>query len=260
MPEGPEVRILSFALNEKFGNNISKSYGKILFTEYNDEALKWSFGIHGGINIDASNNLTKTFHGNICGDVLSYIDIEKEKARLGVDFFGITEEQIATIVNKWQTQKKKLGSLLLTQTDISGIGVAWGSEILASCNLHPNIKANEQNLEPLKAKIFAFSRNVNHHYYYIFRIYMRLNKLDEFINEWPAPLYSKRFMKVYKKGTKFLVTNRTWYIKNEATTTEQQQEEEEEEIDEGNNLFNTTTNLLNGEILYMDYSMLSQGY
>ena len=39
-------------------------------------------------------------------------------------------ESLQQEVNKWVKSKRKLAALILDQTKITGIGVAWGSEIL----------------------------------------------------------------------------------------------------------------------------------
>jgi len=60
MPEGPEVLILSKAINRYYMETVNvktNSYGKHLII--NDIMEDWSFGLTGKVKIDHNNNLKK---------------------------------------------------------------------------------------------------------------------------------------------------------------------------------------------------------
>ena len=160
MPEGPEVWILSKAINLDYNNNEkSLSYGKHLFLL--DKQENWSFGLTGKVSInEESNELIKLSEGWLYGDVKKYEYFVKETLNLGIDFMTEEDDKIKEEVQKWTNSKKKLAALLLDQTKISGIGVAWGSEILYHSGLKPDLKACEQNLQTLADSILYIREKI----------------------------------------------------------------------------------------------------
>ena len=128
MPEGPEVWILSKAINVHFKEQKTISYGKHLFIL--DAKQNWSFGLTGKLQFNEKNELVKVNTGWIYGYKIHYDILENEVAKLGIDFMTADDLVIREEVDKWINSKKKLAGLMLDQTKISGIGVAWGSEIL----------------------------------------------------------------------------------------------------------------------------------
>jgi hypothetical protein len=226
MPEGPELYILSHAINCIIGP-MTITRGKQLFFCY-PSIEKWSFGLHGGIHLDDNGNFTKTFNGNICGDIHTIQDIETEINKLGPDFMMSIPSDIHDEIKKWKGYKKKLSGLMLTQTKIAGIGVAWGSEILHACKLKPNIRASNQDLTELGQKICNYRDYIKKEYIALFNKYCENSSAKSFINEWPRPLYvhRERMLNVYKKGQKILITGRTWWVK-----------EESDEVDGGMDIF-----------------------
>lgn len=208
MPEGPEVWILSKAINNFYKKNKTTSYGKHLFIL--DKSENWSFGLTGNVafNDNEKNELIKIKNGLIDGNQVKYENLDCELNKLGVDFMTSDENLIRNQVNKWIKSKKKLAALILDQTMISGIGVAWGSEILFKAGLKPDIKACDQVLHNLAHSILYVREQIKNVYE---------NKLKEdgpkkLIENWFNNLYVIRNMNVYKKGTKIMVLGRTWWV------------------------------------------------
>jgi formamidopyrimidine-DNA glycosylase len=204
MPEGPEVWILNKAVNMHFNESKSLSYGKHLFIF--DKKENWSFGLTGKVQLDEKNELYKLNTGWINGDQVKYENLDDEVGKLGIDFMSADEGDIRTAVDKWITSKKKLAGLLLDQRKISGIGVAWGSEILFRAGLRPDVRTCDQVLSTLADSIL-YIRNC------IKNIYEKeLKEPDSLINNWFENLYQVRVMQVYKKGSKIEVLGRSWWV------------------------------------------------
>jgi len=209
MPEGPEVWILSKAINDHFKTHKSSSYGKHLFIL--DSKENWSFGLTGTVQLNEKNELVKVNSGFIYGDQLKYLAVgdtwlKDETSNLGIDFMTADESAIKEEVDKWIKSKKKLAGLLLDQTKISGIGVAWGSEILFKAGLRPDMKACDQVLSKLADSIL-YIRD------YIKNIYEKeLKEPKSLVNNWFANLYEVREMHIYKKGSKIEVLGRSWWV------------------------------------------------
>ena len=151
MPEGPEVWILSNAINQYYKEEVvdkTISIGKHLIV--NDINEDWSFGLTGKVSITETNILTKINSGWLYGDQISITDsYSSSSKKLGVDWLTSSKEDLEQEVFSWIMSKKKLAILLLDQSKICGIGVAWGSEILFKANLRPDIRACDQNLTNL---------------------------------------------------------------------------------------------------------------
>lgn len=205
MPEGPEVWILSRAVNAYYENNEKTlSYGKHLFLL--DDKENWSFGLTGKVALDEeTNSLVKVNDGWLFGEITHYNFFINETAKLGIDFMTAPDADISREVDNWIKSKKKLAGLLLDQSKIAGIGVAWGSEILFHAKLRPDMRACDQNLATLADSIL-YIRN------YVKNIYEKqLKEPNALINGWFLNLYEIRDMKVYKKGSRIEVLGRSWW-------------------------------------------------
>ena len=211
MPEGPEIWILSKAINKFYHNDKTCSYGKRL-TVFDDSSKKtgenWWFGLTGKVEITDNNELIKLKTGWICGDVNDFTNYEGE-SNLGKDWMNCSIEELHEIVDSWIKSKQKLAVLILDQSKIAGIGVTWGSEILFDCGLRPDMKASDQNLCHLVDSMIKIREKIK-------KIYN--NELDntlcvkEFINDWFSNLYEIREMNIYKKGSGIQVLSRTWWV------------------------------------------------
>ena len=211
MPEGPEVWILSEAINKFYHTEKTKAYGKHLFifdSENKNICENWSFGLTGRVNISDDNNLTKLNTGWIYGYQLELNDFSLETQKLGTNWLSCSETELYKEINNWIKSKKKLASLILDQSKISGIGVAWGSEILFMSNLRPDMRACDQELNKLVESIIEIREKIKKKYS---ELIDELN-CKEFINNWFDNLYKVREMKIYKKGTQIKVLGRTWWI------------------------------------------------
>ena len=127
MPEGPEVWILSKMINNYYDDDNTTSIGKHLII--NDIQEDWSFGLNGKVKINENNELVKIETGWIYGEKKQY-----EKS-IGLDWMTASKKELEEEVQKWTKSNKKLASLILDQSKICGIGVAWGSEILYKAKL-----------------------------------------------------------------------------------------------------------------------------
>lgn len=219
MPEGPEVHTLAKAINFYFNEIKSSesvvSHGKHLMLINAKE--DWSFGLNGTVYIDSNNRLTKVNSGYIPGEVVKF-DYTNEVINSGVDWINCSKADIEDAINThFVKSKKMLGPLLLDQSIIAGIGVAWGSEILHKANLLPNVKAYLQDLSKLADIMFTIGSEIRTIYGFHL-LEMSTVELKDFINRWFTNLYEIRQMKVYKKGTQVTVGGRKWWISNGVAT------------------------------------------
>jgi formamidopyrimidine-DNA glycosylase len=206
MPEGPEVWILSKAINSYYNNENTTTYGKHLFILDKKENL--SFGLTGKMKIDEKNILFKMNVGWIYGDEIKYQNLTDETSKLGIDFMTADEKLIREEVDRWIKSKKKLAALILDQTKISGIGVAWGSEILVQAGLRPDMRTCDQVINKLADSILEIREKIKNQYT------QELTEWDtqSFINNWFENLYEIREMNIYKKGSKLSVLGRSWWV------------------------------------------------
>jgi formamidopyrimidine-DNA glycosylase len=241
MPEGPEVWILSEAINKYYHCEKTKAYGKHLFifpplseatlltkvesnTVTNTDAnlgstfpkgRNWSFGLTGKVQILDDNSITKLNTGWIYGHQNEFNDFTEETKKLGTNWLTSSAADLHKVVDSWIKSKKKLAGLILDQTKISGIGVAWGSEILFKAGLRPDMRACDQVLTKGSG---ALNNLVNS----MIEIREKVKKqyseqLDEFnckefINDWFENLYEIRDMNIYKKGSQLKVLGRSWWV------------------------------------------------
>jgi formamidopyrimidine-DNA glycosylase len=214
MPEGPEVWILNEAICRYYGKHISNSIGKhlIVQSDYNqsNNITIWSFGLNGTISIDENNKLYKPTEENwIFGKNKIYKNIQDDLALSTIDYMSSTLEEFNDFVNKLSKFRGKLGPYLINQNKISGIGVAWGSEILHRAGLRPDDSANHQDLSNLANIMIEIREEIKKLYE------SELNKCEQikdFIEGWFENLYKIRNMKVYKVGEKINIGGRTWWI------------------------------------------------
>lgn len=218
MPEGPEIWILSKAINKFYSNDNTMSFGKHLIV--NDIKENWSFGLNGKANVSSYNELVKIDSGWVNGDIVKYNNDYRETIKeLGIDWMTASKEELEKEVDKWIKSKKKLAALILDQTKISGIGVAWGSEILFKADLRPDIKACDQVLNKLVDSMIEIRKKIQEIYdlelnrtLEVCKIYNNDLKLRELINYWFENLYEIREMDIYKKGSKLQVLGRSWWV------------------------------------------------
>lgn len=217
MPEGPEVWILSKAINRYYIDTVdvkTNSYGKHLII--NDIMEDWTFGLTGKVKIDHNNNLKKINTGIVYGQENSYKEYDELvkglSSKLGTDWMRSSRALLEKEVNKWVKSKRKLAALILDQTKITGIGVAWGSEILFKSELRPDVSACEQNLSKLVDIMIMIREKIEE--IYTNELDEKTDKLSikEFIDGWFSNLYEIREMNIYKKGTKLEVLGRNWWV------------------------------------------------
>ena len=201
MPEGPEVWILSKMINGFYSNDNTISIGKHLIIK--DMQEDWSFGLNGKVKINENNVLVKVETGWIYGDKKPF-----EKS-IGLDWMTASKKELEEEVQKWTKSKKKLASLILDQSKICGIGVAWGSEILYKAKLNPDLKACEQSLDKLVDSMIEIRIQIEDTYINLY--YDNKDDLKELINDWFENLYKIRKMNIYKKGSKIQVSGRSWW-------------------------------------------------
>lgn len=219
MPEGPEIWFLSMAINFARNNNFVyyySSYGKhlLIYDQTIHQYEDWTFGLTGKVKINEDGILEKCEHGWIIGKINKYNDIVIAKQKLGLDWMTSQPQEIIDAVIKWKSMNKSLASLLLDQSLISGIGVAWGSEILHHAGLNPQMKSRDAD-PTILANSILFIRKVAITLYSDF-----LNKATEtahyvrMVNEWFDNLYAcrEKSLCVYKKGTPLKISGRTWWV------------------------------------------------
>lgn len=229
MPEGPEIALLSKALNMYYNDNtFSSAYGKHLYLLKSKE--DWSFGLSGTVHINERNELVKDKDKWVSGNIRSFnpsnstnstnpsnVSLIASSNKLGINWLSSSKQQIHAIVQQWVHSKKTLASLMLDQSQIAGIGVAWGSEILFQANLSPELKAIDQFTDASIVNHFVtILAHVGTHALYQYDLYLSKAKdkqeLKTLIQDWYHNLYSERTMHVYKKGKKRKVGGRSWWV------------------------------------------------
>lgn len=207
MPEGPEVWILAQATNRCFSRDCSTYISRGKHLRNLETSEDWSFGLSGRVRFHSdSKKLEKITTGYVTGSINT---VEKTEPKLGLDWLFALPAHLEAEILSWKKSKKKLAGLLLDQSKICGIGVAWGSEVLHVAELRPDMPANEQDLSNLSRAILSVRETVMSLYQNFF------DTSDDpitFVNCWFENLYEKRNMQVYKKGTKVEVLSRNWWI------------------------------------------------
>lgn len=213
MPEGPEIYILSIAL-QKLGFSCV-AYGKHIY--FIDSKEDWSFGLSGTVHISQGHikhNFNSYIPGKITENIESLQEL-KQKNKLGLDWLISTEDELQNVINQWSNKKTKLGPLLLQQSFICGIGIAYGSDILYHAKLKPDISANKQNLNSLCSSMMYIRNTILNEYQMHLKQFINdKNMLEDFCNNWFHNLYKIRKMIIYKneKASTIKVGDRKWYI------------------------------------------------
>jgi len=209
MPEGPEIWILSEAINKFYHSKKTIPYGKHLFIFKNEnEGENWSFGLNGKVQILDNNDIVKINTGWICGHQIPFDNYELETKKLGINWLTSSAADLHREVDSWIKSKKKLAVLMLDQTKISGIGVAWGSEILFEAGLRPDMRTCDQVLNKLVDSMIEIRENVKK----LYSEQIDENNCRQFVNEWFENLYEIREMNIYKKGSQIKVLDRNWWV------------------------------------------------
>lgn len=212
MPEGPEVWILSCAINKYYDDpNKTFAYGKHLFI--NEKKEDWSFGLTGKVYIkDSTYELQKIDSGWLYGDIITYTDVNSQISKLGINWMTGDRNILLKEIFNWNGKKNRLAGLLLDQSRISGIGVAWGSEILLRAGLQPADRACDQHIGNLIDAMIEMRTEIQYKYNKELDKLESKEDLKNFINNWFTNLYEMREMYIYKKGEKVTVLGRTWWV------------------------------------------------
>ena len=197
MPEGIEIFHLARSLRCVKGIAEAESWGKHLYIYGQD----WTFGLSGRVAWRPEvNQLVKVNTGKVYGKVEECVAVP---LRRGIDFCSASEEQLdKAVAGLYVGSRKALGALLLDQDCISGIGVAWGSEILHRKGLRPEVPASRQDLRGLSAAMAAVRDEALATY---------AAHAPDGVEGWFDSLYAVRVMRVYKKGTPVTTGGRTWW-------------------------------------------------
>lgn len=208
MPEGLEIYALSYAVNKLFPG-YTYSVGKHLIVNGTED---WSFGLSGRVYINEEGTLAKVNDGYIPGSVKI---LDNDIKTLGPSWCHINDVAIVIeLVERWSKSKKKLGAILLDQKEISGIGVAWGSEILHKAHLRPDMSAqSELSLPDAKGDLINAIFDVRNSALNTYIEFIEKSpNIKDVINRWYLNLYEIRTMKVYKKGIPIEVAGRKWWV------------------------------------------------
>jgi ribosomal protein S13 len=225
MPEGPEIWILSEAINKFYHCEKTRAYGKHLFVFPPLEKVEsntnlkcgenWSFGLTGNVCLLNNNALVKINTGWVNGDQVAFDNYESEIQKLGINWLTSSEADLHKEVDSWIKSKKKLAGLLLDQTKISGIGVAWGSEILFKAGLRPDMRACDQVFtegSSASNKLVEHMIEIRDNIKKLYSEQLNEDNCREFINNWFGNLYEIREMNIYEKGSRVKVLDRNWWV------------------------------------------------
>lgn len=208
MPEGPEVWFLSRLLQTVPGNTAVSCHGKCLFVG----KVTMHFGLESGVECkvcpDTGVVVTTFNKRGITGHAT-----EGEHMRLGIDWMTSTPAKLHEIVMKNALRAVKLGSWMLDQTAIAGVGVAWASEIAHEAGLDVNKPMRVQNVSKLAEAYVKVREGVKTVYEQELR--KAIGKEIEIANAWFRNLYDARLLhgllKVYKCGTPVSVGSRVFW-------------------------------------------------
>jgi len=217
MPEAPEVYILAAAANAKYGGGYVAN-GKQLFTPREI----WSFGLTGTVALDGDGNLIKVASGQVYGAVKPRAPTEEEDEE-GLSKEGscrwltASEDELRATLHRWTTMRRRLDLLLLDQTEVAGIGVVWGSEIVAEAGIELSLqlKASQQPaamLAHLLPAMLSVRQRAMATYGAFLQEELAEGRLDAFLERWFKNLYAVRDMQVYKIGQPMPLGGRTWWV------------------------------------------------
>jgi len=219
MPEGPEVWFLGMALNISRTHNFTYSYstyGKhlLIFNESINKYEDWSFGLSGKVKLNEYGILEKRDEGWLNGKICKYDSVLDATKKLGLDWMIATPDEISEEVKKWKLTKKNLATLLLDQSLLCGIGVAWGSEILFHAGLNPQLKACDVDLQKLVASILFIRDQVKELYLDFLNKAKTSADHIKMANEWFDNLYiwREKTLEAYKKRSPQKIAGRTWWV------------------------------------------------
>jgi formamidopyrimidine-DNA glycosylase len=211
MPEGPEVWILSLAINKYYDDpEKTSSYGKHLFI--NDKKEDWSFGLTGKVCINEKDELERVDSGWLYGNSVPYTDLTVQTSKYGINWMTVNRDDLIKEIFTWNNKKNRMAGLLIDQTRISGFGVAWGSELLLRSDLKPTDRACDQYIGQLIDSILILRSEIHYKYNKELEKMTTKEEIKNFINSWFTNLYEIRDMYVYKKSEKVTVLGRTWWV------------------------------------------------
>ena len=207
MPESPEISSLCKRL-KMLGLEVESIGKHILYKNSRNECFDISFGLVGKIKllktIDGY-DIEKISTSSLSGDIRQIPNFKSIVDNLGIDWLTSDKINLLTVVQSWSSRAKKIASLLIDQHEISGIGVAWGCEILNDASIHPSALANGINIEKLVDSMISIRESA-------MKVYDNYDQDPEkFVEDWYKNLYFIRRMNVYNKGTVVMISGRKFY-------------------------------------------------
>jgi hypothetical protein len=210
MPEGVEVHVLARALVR--AGIPCLAHGKHIYARGHD----YSFGLVGRLRLERDATGALAIHKVVSPRVPSgAVEPEGPPRAAGagnVDWATASAEELAAATATWGSRARCLGALLLDQSLVAGIGVAWGSEILhAAGALNPVLPANAQDLRRLVPSMCAVRDAAVERYAAALEA---ATDPVEFVNDWFHNLYAVRgdLLAVYKSGTVVMAAGRAWWV------------------------------------------------
>ncbi len=208
MPEGPEVWWLARAIEQAtHGQTRVASVGKRL--RWTDVGLVQSFGLRGRVHLAPDGTLCAAQPSSwATGTVVRWSDDDDLP---GLDWMTADPDALREVVRRrWCGAKAQLGSLLLDQHTIAGIGVAWGAEILHEAGgLRPERKAIDQHTRLLPNAVVAVRDRARQ----LYAAHVDGATADD-VNAWFDNCYEWRrpSMRVYERGNTVRAHNRRWFV------------------------------------------------
>jgi formamidopyrimidine-DNA glycosylase len=135
-------RLISFTILKKQKHMVNEKEGENL-----------SFGLSGKVRVLDDNDMIKINTGWIYGEKNLFDNYDEETRKLGINLLTSSEANLQKEIDSWIKSKKMLAGLIFDQTKISGIGVAWGSEILFKVGLRHDMRACDKILHLFSSKM-----------------------------------------------------------------------------------------------------------
>lgn len=219
MPEGPEVYELAQLLR-RAGYADASAHGKHLLCR----ELHFTFGLTGGLRLPTDRTLppvhTASRRSQVNGAVKTYdgtLPALVKELKLGADWMTASATTLQAVINASASRKVKLGAWMLDQTEIAGVGVAWGSEIAALANLDVAARMCDQNLRNLGAAYVSVRNSaIDTYNAYIDSVVTDAAAVADAVNGWYLNLERVRVMRAYNVGTPVTVTGRNFWRVNKA--------------------------------------------